>query len=123
MPPSRYSRHAHPPIENHQHFLSSCRKKILVWTTAVVDYLDPALAHFSLCHYNDLIHLTTARTLSVHFQSLSIYQVVACILQVIWVAHYQVIFDNLFFVPLTVISHIHKALTKLQHEENYHLDI
>ncbi|KAG2189846.1 hypothetical protein INT46_009977 [Mucor plumbeus] len=120
--PRRYSRHAHPPTETNQHFLFSCPKKILVWTTAIVNYIDPSFAHFSFLHFSDILKLNSSITQSntVPFPQLSTYQVFACILQAIWVAHYRVVFDNIPFVPLTIISHIHKALTKLQYEETLH---
>lgn len=123
--PRRYSRHAHSLTETNQHFLFSCPKKILVWTTSVVNYIDPNLAHFSFLHYSDIIKLNSSisRTNNVPFQQLSLYQVFACILQEIWVAHYRVVFDNTPFIPLTVISHIHRSLTKLHHEETLNNDI
>jgi hypothetical protein len=123
--PRRYSRHGHSLTETNQHFLFSCPKKILVWTTSIVHYVDPSFAHFSFLHYTDILKLNSpiSRSNNVPFPQLSIYQVFACILQAIWVAHYRAIFDNTPFVPLTVIAQIHKSLAKLHHEESLQHDI
>lgn len=118
--PTRYRRHGHSPTETNQHFLFSCPKKIQVWTTAVVHYIDPSFAHFSFLHYSAIIKLqpTITRTPSVPFQRLSLYQVFACILQAIWTAHYQAVFADTPFAPLSVIAKLHKSLAKLDHEES-----
>ncbi|KAI8638428.1 hypothetical protein BD408DRAFT_351844, partial [Parasitella parasitica] len=112
-------------IENNQHFMYACPQKILVWTTAVVHYIDPTLDHFNFLHYYDILTLRTniTRTTSVPFPSLSVYQVFSVVLQAIWTAHYRFVFLEIPFVPLQVLSSIHKALAYLEHEENLHLEI
>jgi hypothetical protein len=117
--PRRRNRRNTTHKENNQHFLFACPKKLPVWTTAICTYVDPSYAHFNFLHFYAILKLDTniQRTTTVPFQSLSIYQVFACVLQAIWAAHYRAIFADIPFVPLAVLSTIHKNLAVLHNEE------
>lgn len=122
--PRRRNRRTATHKETNQHFMFACPKKLPIWTTAICTYVDPNYAHFNFLHLSAILKLdsTIQRTTTVPFQSLSIYQVFACIIQAIWIAHYRFIFADIPFVPLAVLSTIHKNLTKLNNEENLHLE-
>ncbi|EPB85351.1 hypothetical protein HMPREF1544_07894 [Mucor circinelloides 1006PhL] len=122
---SRYRRNGHLPTENNYHFIFACPKKMQVWTTAVVHYIDPPKVDFYFLHYYNILKLQSniTRITSVPFEYRSLYQVFACIIQATWVVHYQTIFEDIPFVLPSSLGRLHKTLAQFEDEETLHLHI
>jgi len=108
-------------IEDTEHFLFSCPRKLDVWRQTLSLYISPRFSYFAYEEYIAILHLRLDIDRSSHelFPALSVFQVFACIQQAIWSAHYRQVFQHVPFIPSTVIHSIHRTLLNLDSQLSF----
>jgi hypothetical protein len=109
--------------EDDSHFLFSCPPKLAVWQSIFTTYIQsqPDQLLFSLSQILSFSSSLTRET-NLPLPELEVQQIFACTLLSIWQAHWRLVFNNIPFSSVNVITCTSRLLTRLDSERFTDLD-